>query len=560
MRYDLKINMDELYAVLQSVRAYRSCLDTISAASGRFLACLERQESQSYAALSQVWNDKILNDEAELMNRLGIMEDILERYISAMQGYIQPCDSSRDIRVDKSDIWWNIEQMKAAERKLQAICMDVGSSYADYHRDVSPLDPNAEAIKAAERDEQQRRENNYNKLQSFRDDIAGAFHAEFEDRMSKIYELYEDHIEPFEETDNRFQKEALDYYDAWASASDHFETAKRVISDVGQATIAAAGDFVESMDTLAMMSDPTRMLMGVLETGGKETVERVLGLEMGIAQTMIDPVGTIEAVGQSATDTLAEEGLAYGAAYVATDTLLGLALDKGLGTLGKGTSGAGKVSDLTGDAASLANKLDDVADTAGDLAHITDKAADATKYADDVVEGAIEGSLKSGLTQDVIDEIVSAPKGSRPAPSTYLTQEYIDAHLAQFDDGASIIMTKEQYIQYVKGNSWIGIPDDGTQFVIPKNYCDEIASMANGDISIYETKLGFDAGHFEDGGGLVRIDIDDLEGLDLRMPSGNECGANSHWIPGGKTDGGVPEAVTDLIPNASDNITVTEID
>lgn len=407
MRYDLKINMDELYAVLHSVRAYRSCLETISAASGRFLACLERQESKSYAALSQVWNDKILNDEAELMNRLGIMEDILERYISAMQVYIQPCDSSRDMRVDKSDIWWNIEQMKAAERKLQAICMDVGSSYADYHRDVSPLDPNAEAIKAAERDEQQRRENNYNKLQSFRDDIAGAFHTEFEDRMSKIYELYEDHIEPFEETDNRFQKEALDYYDAWASASDHFETAKRVISDVGQATIAAAGDFVESMDTLAMMSDPTRMLMGVLETGGKETVERVLGFELGIAQTMIDPVGTIEAVGQSATDTLAEEGIAYGAAYVATDTLLGLALDKGLGTLGKRASGAGKVSDLTGDAASLANKLDDVADTAGDLAHITNEATDVAKYADDVVEGAIEGGRR---TVNGFDTTVNAGK------------------------------------------------------------------------------------------------------------------------------------------------------
>lgn len=43
------------------------------------------------------------------------------------------------------------------------------------------------------------------------------------------------------------------------------------------------------------------------------------------------------------------------------------------------------------------------------------------------------------------------------------------------------------------------------------------------------------------------------------MPSGNEYGANSHWIPGGKTDGGVSEAVTDLIPNISDNLTVTEI-
>ena len=47
--------------------------------------------------------------------------------------------------------------------------------------------------------------------------------------------------------------------------------------------------------------------------------------------------------------------------------------------------------------------------------------------------------------------------------------------------------------------------------------------------------------------------------LNLRIPSGNEAGANSHWVPGGKTDGGVPEAISDLIPNVPNNVTVLEI-
>ena len=79
------------------------------------------------------------------------------------------------------------------------------------------------------------------------------------------------------------------------------------------------------------------------------------------------------------------------------------------------------------------------------------------------------------------------------------------------------------------------------------------------NISFYEKALGFDIGHFSDGGGLVRIDIQNLDGLNLRIPSGNEAGANSHWIPGGKTDGGVPEAILDLIPNDPNNVTVSEI-
>lgn len=95
---------------------------------------------------------------------------------------------------------------------------------------------------------------------------------------------------------------------------------------------------------------------------------------------------------------------------------------------------------------------------------------------------------------------------------------------------------------------------------MPKSFCDDIAAKASGNISAYENALGFDVGHFEDGGGLIRIDIDDLSGLNLRVPSGNEAGANSHWVPGGKTEGGIPEAITDLIPNNADNITIIEIE
>lgn len=32
------------------------------------------------------------------------------------------------------------------------------------------------------------------------------------------------------------------------------------------------------------------------------------------------------------------------------------------------------------------------------------------------------------------------------------------------------------------------------------------------------------------------------------MPSGNETGANKLWLPGDYTFGGIPEAITDIIP------------
>ena len=175
------------------------------------------------------------------------------------------------------------------------------------------------------------------------------------------------------------------------------------------------------------------------------------------------------------------------------------------------------------------------------------------------VGSAVNNNLNSGLTQSKIKEIVNTPKGSRPDPTTYLSQDYIDGHLAKFENGASIIMTQQNYEKFVLGNEYIGIPNDGTQFVMPKNYCDEIATKANGNIDVYEKLLGFDEGHFAKGGGLVRIDIKDVTDLNLRIPSGNEYGANSHWIPGGYTEGGVPEAISDLIPNTMNKVIIKEL-
>ena len=154
----------------------------------------------------------------------------------------------------------------------------------------------------------------------------------------------------------------------------------------------------------------------------------------------------------------------------------------------------------------------------------------------------------SGLDKIKVDEIVSIPKGSRPDPSTYLSKAFIDTHLSQFDDGLSVIQTEWAYGRYSEMNGFVGVPDDNTLFVMPKKYCDEVVAKANGDISIIEKELGFPIGYFSDGGGLVRIDVDDVTSLNLRLPSGNETGANSLWIPGGYTSGNVPEAITDIIP------------
>ena len=83
-------------------------------------------------------------------------------------------------------------------------------------------------------------------------------------------------------------------------------------------------------------------------------------------------------------------------------------------------------------------------------------------------------------------------------------------------------------------------PDGGT-FVLPFSLADDLLKKAGGDISKLEELLGLPSGDL--GKHPVRIDVPNPTGL--RMPSGNERGANAQWIPGGYTSGGVMEAVID---------------
>ncbi|QJD85852.1 RHS repeat protein [Cohnella herbarum] len=144
----------------------------------------------------------------------------------------------------------------------------------------------------------------------------------------------------------------------------------------------------------------------------------------------------------------------------------------------------------------------------------------------------------------VVDKILATDKGLRPNPSTYLSKEYIDSHLAMFEGG----VTK---IQWGAPTRPLG-PPTGT-FIMPKSVADDLIAKSGGDVSKLEELLSLDPGTL--GSSPVRVDIPKPTGL--RMPDGNEVGANSQWIPGGYTSGGIIEATIDQVP--LDKLIVTKI-
>ncbi|WP_205873998.1 toxin glutamine deamidase domain-containing protein [Mycobacterium camsae] len=168
--------------------------------------------------------------------------------------------------------------------------------------------------------------------------------------------------------------------------------------------------------------------------------------------------------------------------------------------------------------------------------------------------GDVAGELPHGspLTDEQRDAILSIPKGERPDPAQYLPAEFIEQHLARFDDGASRYMVLDNLNAFGIGQR------DGTTFVFPSSELDSLTATTENDLRLLEQALGLPANYF-DAYEIVRVDISEPATYGLRMPSGNEAGANNQWLPGGFLPKGMPEAVIDGGAVSPDDYTVTRV-
>jgi RHS repeat-associated protein len=153
---------------------------------------------------------------------------------------------------------------------------------------------------------------------------------------------------------------------------------------------------------------------------------------------------------------------------------------------------------------------------------------------------------KLPLSQTQIDEIRTIPHGQRPDPSEYLSLEYIQNHLSNFDGGASYLAPKAALDRW--GRNPVGRADG--QFVSPSYEVDDLLRRTKGNLVLIEKELGIPAGAWQ-GKEFVRIDIPNPGSMNVRMPWGNESGANSLWLPGGRLPTGKLEAVIDPVPMGS---------
>ena len=143
---------------------------------------------------------------------------------------------------------------------------------------------------------------------------------------------------------------------------------------------------------------------------------------------------------------------------------------------------------------------------------------------------------ENGLSYEKAEKIKYTDKGKKPAPETYLSEDYIKKHLQSFrDNGAVKVMPNEP-----RGT----IGGKGGTFVMSGDELADIIQYADGDVAKIESILGLEPGDL--GNNPIIVTIKDTSSI--RIPSGNELGAwPKYWKPGGYTSGGIKEAVIDPV-------------
>ena len=424
MKRDLKLNMEHLSGTVDSIQAYLDRTEQLETACTAFLEILKKQDSVSYNTLSEEWEKDIIGYIGEIEERLTQMKTMLEGYIENMESYIAPESRGAMMRVDRNDIWYNISQIGSGISKVFDISCDSGSSFPDYkHFFINWWSKEADAIRAEEEREKHRRERNYDKLASFRSNSVSSAFRLFGDEVDAIWDIYNNAIVPFENTDDDYSDEARFWYGMWATTGNELEDVGNGIKNLGRGLWDAAVDLVDGVFSLALYLVFGGFVFSGVVSLPDAVEERCRGVDAGIQAILKDPLGVIEAMGQSMTDTYEEEGLAYAVGYISLDVIAEIAATKGAG----GAKGAAKAADTAADAARAAKKVDTVADAAGaakkvdtvadaagaakkvdtvtDAAKAADKATDVARAADKVSDAA--GAAKK---VDTVTDAASAAK------------------------------------------------------------------------------------------------------------------------------------------------------
>ena len=312
---DLKINYDSLKAIQAIVKKYKDALEDLQESTNTFADVIKAQEGDAFKELETEFEEDISVDYSSLISILGDVDTNIGNYMTDMTSYITPEDSSVICRVDRNDIWWNLQQ-------IQGIPYGYLNSYpgvpSHWYMDewVNPFADDADEVRARNAENQRKRERNYDKLNDFFNNSLKNTAQELWNETESIKSIYDNYVVSYENTDDTYSVKMNSIYYSIASLLD-------LLKDEVDTRIDFLRGFATGfVDLLKGLKAPLEIALAInpaipLPPGVRAEllIDGTNEIYQGVKVFINDPENTIGAMFQGMFDTGDEEGTAFCVGY-----------------------------------------------------------------------------------------------------------------------------------------------------------------------------------------------------------------------------------------------------
>ncbi|MFS0881798.1 deaminase domain-containing protein [Metabacillus niabensis] len=315
MKRDLKINYGILDGIIEQLHTYKNALDTMHSSLETLVGFIRN----NYAESIDAWDDLVKDSKKHIKDyqtQIGDLLSLFEGYVDDTTAYISPIARNLMMRVDRNDIWANLCQVESG------ITNNVPKALSQANRVPSDLfnwdDPTDEE-KASSRANKAKMEYIQAEIQTTNNIL--------NKKMDSLWNLYDNKIVPFENTDDAYNDKAADVKDKY---TDFFEAVADALSGIGNAVasfveglVDGIVDIVVGLVTIIIEAGivaisnqiPDFVEPDILKDKANEIKDKYGEM---VVNAVEDPFSILESLGQGVTDTAEEEGIMYIAGNVST--------------------------------------------------------------------------------------------------------------------------------------------------------------------------------------------------------------------------------------------------
>ncbi|WLR43225.1 HNH endonuclease [Bacillus carboniphilus] len=307
MARDLKINYGVLDGIIEQLHVYKRALDNMESS----LQTISQFAKQNQGKSVDSWIDRIEESKEYIKGYQDQIENLLnlfESYVEDTTSYISPLSRNAMMRIDRDDIWVNLLQIEKGITRNVLKAKNIAESQPFY----SILDEPTES-------EIKKSNSNKAKLSSIRNEIK-ATETFLSKRMDELWELYDTKVKRFENVDDDYKSKASKVKNQY---TDFFEG----VWDGLEANVKADVDFIRGLSN--GLYELAKGLYTIVEDAGiiylsqaipdfvepeilkSSANQRIDKYTASLQQIIEDPMGAVESIGQSFSDTYEEEGIAY---------------------------------------------------------------------------------------------------------------------------------------------------------------------------------------------------------------------------------------------------------